>query len=215
CLAASAMGGNARVSGERLRELATRSAALHVDLAAAGHNPGLRRSGALDVHLDRPRRTPSGFLPPARVRALEPAVGDVAGGIHRSDEWVLDSRCFVTSMLEDAVSQGADLSFSTPLMRLLLEDRRVAGVRIPVGDVRAGHVVIAAGTGSSALAGPAGLRIPLRGGRGYVTDLGFSRGAPTLPVRVKENRVVVTPLADRVRIAGALEFGTGVPRSYR
>src|SRR5699024_1726827 len=61
CLAASAMGGNARVSGERLRELATRSAALHVDLAAARHNPGLRRSGALDVHLDRPRRTPSGF----------------------------------------------------------------------------------------------------------------------------------------------------------
>src|SRR5699024_7255324 len=47
------------------------------------------------------------------------------------------------------------------------------------------------------------------------TDLACSRGAPTLPVRVKENRVVVTPLADRVRIAGALEFGTGVPRSYR
>ncbi len=214
-LAASALGRAARFSGERLRELATRSAALHEDLAAVGHNPGLRRSGALDVYLDRPRRMPPDFLPPADIRALEPAVGDVAGGTHRSEEWVVDSRCFVTSMLEDAVSQGADVSFSTPVMRLLLEGRRACGVMTPGGEVRAGHVVIAAGLGSAALAAPAGLRIPLRGGRGYVTDLACRSGAPSLPVRVKEHRVVVTPLADRVRVAGALEFGTGAPRSHR
>ena len=208
-LAMSAWGRGARASGQRLRQLAVRSAELHVALAAAGHNPGLRKTGALDVDLRRPRRIPADYLSPEQVRAMEPSIGQVAGGTHRGEEWVVDSRSFVASMLEDASEQGAVLSFATPVMRLLVDGRRVTGVRTPGGTVRAGHVVIAAGLGAAPLAARAGVVLPLRGGRGYVTDLACTGDGPGMPVRIKANRVVVTPLPDRVRVAGALEFGTG------
>ena len=32
-------------------------------------------------------------------------------------------------------------------------------------------------------------------------------GGPSRPVRIKEHRIVVTPLSDRVRICGSIEFG--------
>lgn len=215
-LAVSAWGRAARAAGQRLQELALESAGLHVDLASAGHNPGLRRTGALDVYLEPPRRCPARFLPSEEIRALEPALGPVAGGTHDSEEWVVDPRSFVTSMLADAADQGADCFFATPVMRVLVEDGRACGVATPGGTVMADHVVIAAGLRSMGLVEQAGLTLPLRGGRGYVTDLTCSEPAPSIPVRVKANRVVVTPLPDRVRVSGALEFGTRAsPRSTR
>jgi len=61
--------------------------------------------------------------------------------------------------------------------------------------------------GSVNLARSVGVRLPLRGGRGYVVDLRTSGDVPTMPVRLKERRIVVTPLDDRIRVCGMIEFG--------
>ncbi|WP_166375944.1 NAD(P)/FAD-dependent oxidoreductase [Aeromicrobium phragmitis] len=206
-LSASASPRRSRVATERLQRLAVESTELHRELAAQGLNPTLRKTGAVDVYLRKPRREPSGFVPFVDLLRLEPTLATGAGGTHDGEEWTLESRSFVTAMLEDAARHGADVRYGTTVERLLMEHGRIVGVATPSRTIRADHVVLAAGLGAAPLAGRVGVSLPLRGGRGYVVDLAIDSGGPRLPVRIKDYRVVVTPLADRVRVAGAIEFG--------
>lgn len=207
-LTASAAPARARVAQERLRALAHESTRLHRDLAARGLSPTLRKTGALDVYLRLPRRAPGGLLDAEQLRLLEPGLAGVAGGTHHREEWTLESRSYVSATLDDATSHGADLRFSTGVRGLTVQRQGVELVT-PAGTITADHVVLAAGIGSATLAAQVGLDLPLRGGRGYVIDVGVVDGAtvPRHPVRIKEHRVVVTPLADRIRVCGSIEFG--------
>lgn len=206
-LTASAIGPGGRAAAQRLRQLALDSTGMHRDLADKGVNPSLRKTGALDVYLRAPRRGRGGLLTSDELRALEPALAPVAGGMHDGEEWTVESRSFVTAMLEDAADHGAEVHFGTPVHQLLVEGARVVGVRIPGSTLHADHVVLAAGMGSVPIAAQAGVTLPLRGGRGYVVDLSPQEHGPSMPVRIKDHRVVVTPLADRVRVSGVIEFG--------
>jgi D-amino-acid dehydrogenase len=207
-LTASAAPRRARVAQERLRVLAHESTDLHRDLAARGLSPTLRKTGAVDVYLRSPRRGARRLLDADRLRQLEPGLAGVAGGTHHDEEWTLESRSYVTATLDDATAHGADLRFATEVRSVSVRDQAVELVT-PTATITAEHVVLAAGLGSATLAAQVGLKLPLRGGRGYVIDLGVGDGAavPRLPVRIKEHRVVVTPLADRIRVCGSIEFG--------
>jgi D-amino-acid dehydrogenase len=188
--------------------LALESTDIHRQLAAEGLNPTLRKTGAVDVYLRQPRSALSGLLSFERLKQLEPLIEDVVAGTHDTEEWTVESRSFVKAMLDDAVSHGADVLFGTPVERLVAEGGGVIGVDTPAGAIFADHVVLAAGLQSAALAAHVGLNLPLRGGRGHVVDVELPmHGIPTMPVRIKEHRVVVTPLEDRVRVCGSLEFG--------
>lgn len=207
-LTASAAPARARAAQERLRVLAHESTALHRDLAARGLSPTLRKTGALDVYLRSPRRGAAGLLDAEQLQQLEPGLSGVAGGTHHHEEWTLESRSYVTATLDDATRHGAEVWFATGVQRLSALSSGVELVTL-AGTITADHVVLAAGLGSAALAAQVGLKLPLRGGRGYVVDVAAADGAgvPRLPVRIKEHRVVVTPLADRVRVCGSIEFG--------
>ncbi|MFD2025075.1 NAD(P)/FAD-dependent oxidoreductase [Promicromonospora aerolata] len=206
-LVASAAPRRAHLAGERLSKLAAESTRLHCGLADEGLSPTLRKTGAIDVYLRPPRRRHAELLSFERLQAIEPSLAPVAAGAHDTEEWTLESRSFVKAMLDDASSRGADVFFGTSAQRLLTEHGRVVGVAAEGMTLLADHVVLAAGLGSATLAAQVGVNLPLRGGRGYVIDVAAGDHAPTLPVRIKEHRVVVTPLADRVRVCGAIEFG--------
>lgn len=207
-LAASATPGRVRRTQERLRRLAERSTQLHRQLHEQGLSPGLTKTGAVDVHLREPSQPPGNWLPATELRSIEPAIrGPVAGGQHHAEEWTLESRRFTRAMLEDAARHGAEINFDSDVRELLVDGGVVRGVRTSTRTIRAESVVLAAGLGVRRLAAQAGVRIPLRGGRGYVIDLGPSAGDPVMPIRLKDRRIVVTPLADRVRVSGAMEFG--------
>src|SRR5262249_35203827 len=70
----------------------------------------------------------------------------------------------------------------------------------------ASQVVIAAGVWSERLARDAGVRLPMWPAKGYHVEYAGIE-APRRPVFLGESRVVATPLAGRVRLAGTLEFG--------
>ncbi|MEU4364105.1 FAD-dependent oxidoreductase [Promicromonospora sp. NPDC023987] len=206
-LVASAAPRRAHLAGERLSRLAAESTRLHCLLADEGLSPTLRKTGAIDVYLRPPRRRRADLLSFERLQAIEPALAPVAAGAHDAEEWTLESRSFVKAMLDDARRHGADVFFGTAAERLLTEHGRVVGVAAEGMTLLADHVVLAAGLGSATLAAQVGLHLPLRGGRGYVIDVAAGDHAPAMPVRIKEHRVVVTPLADRVRVCGSIEFG--------
>ncbi|AKU15627.1 hypothetical protein VV02_06790 [Luteipulveratus mongoliensis] len=188
----------------RLQELAYRSADLHRAYAEAGLSETYRTTGALEIYLSEDG--PSGGLTEAEARELVPALGPVRSAYFQPDEAVVESRAYVRSMVTAAEKAGALVRFGTPVERVLMDGDRVRGVVTSAGVLRSESVVLATGLETSALAATAGLRVPLRGGRGYVIDLEVD-GAPTLPVRFKERRMVVSPMPGFMRVCGLMEFG--------
>ncbi len=215
-LAAASVSERSRQGATLLRELAAHSAALHEGYAAAGLAPTYRRSGSVDVYLRPPGRKAGPALSAAALRRLEPALGLIHGGDHHPDEAILESRSYIHHMLADAEQAGARVLFGHGATGLETDRGRVSAVRTAGGRVRADHVVIASGLGTARLAAGLGVDLPLRGGRGYIVDLERSERTPQMAVRFKEHRVVVTPLPDRVRVAGYMEFGAeGTPLDSR
>lgn len=201
----------------RMHGLASQSLRLHADYAAQGLDTGFQQRGALDVHLtergwDRARAarhaSPGAeWLEADEARELEPSLGRLAGAVYHREDAQVGSRSFVRSTLEAARCHGARVSWGAPVTRLVRDGARLTGVETAEGTVGAGHVVLAAGLGSTALGRTVELRLPLRGAKGYVVDLEVATGAPRIPVTFKERRVVATPYTDRLRLCGTLELG--------
>ncbi|MDF8265607.1 NAD(P)/FAD-dependent oxidoreductase [Luteipulveratus flavus] len=188
----------------RLQELAYRSADLHRAYADAGLSETYRVTGALEIYVSE--EGPAGGISQERARELVPSLGEVRSAYLQPDEAVVESRAYVRSLLAAAAGAGATVRFGTAVDQLVVEDGRVRGVRVGGRTLAAENVVLATGLDTPALAGPAGLRLPLRGGRGYVIDLEVD-GAPTMPVRFKERRMVVSPMPGWMRVCGLMEFG--------
>ena len=205
-LALSAAPARTGSATDRLQRLAEESTRMHVKLADQGLNPTLRKTGAIDVYMRGGPRA-ADELDAEELQRLEPGLAGITGGSHDAEEWTVESRSFASAMLGDAAAAGAEIVHGVQVRRLLGEDGRVIGSATARGDMHAGQVVLAAGMGAGALAAAVGVRLPLRGGRGYVVDLEAGDHAPRLPIRIKDHRIVITPLVDRVRVCGSIEFG--------
>lgn len=202
-----------------LRELGGASARLHAELAAAGLDTGYAQRGFLNVHHDRSafekdRRLAEAhdglrvrvFEGPALKAAFPQLAGAPAGGVLFEDDAHCDPSRFVRAVGEQAVAAGARVRTGVEVVGLRRTGARVDGLTTTAGDLRTGHVVMAAGVWSGRLVRELGLRLPLEGGKGYHVDLERRPGDLELPVWFQDQRVVVTPLPDVVRVAGTLEL---------
>ena len=143
------------------------------------------------------------------VRAHEPLLTDaVHGGIYFPAERHLDPRAFVEALHERLVQRGVrvveDAAVETVRTRDAGGRRTVTAVRTPVGQFEADAVVLATGAWTGEVSARFGHRLPVRPGKGYSVDV------DPLPLRSATNlsdvKVAVTPFADRLRLAGTMEF---------
>ena len=74
-----------------------------------------------------------------------------------------------------------------------------------LGRLRPKTVVLAAGVWTAQLARGLGISIPVTGGKGYHVDLATGPGDPRVPILMQEARSALTPLPERLRIAGTLD----------
>ena len=144
----------------------------------------------------------------AREPALAPVRNRIAGGIYYPDDASGDAHAFCRQILEQAARAGARLRFGSPVRALLSGAGRIDGVRLDAETLHAQHVVLAAGSYSPRLAGPVGLRLPVRPIKGYSVTLPFQNwpGAPVVPIIDDDRHIAVTPLDGRLRVAGTAEF---------
>ena len=218
-LARSAGPARTRLLTERLRELAVRSLSMHQEYSDRGLTGSFRRRGLMDVFLTENafarkvaglHRNPDGLayevLDAGHAREREPTLGAIAGGVLRPDEASCDSREFVASMLAAAQAEGAHIAWETSARRLVTQQDRVVAVETDTGAIRSDNFVVAAGMDSQALCASVGLHLPMRGGTGYVVDVAIDGPAPSIPLSVREPRVVATPYEDRLRMCGTLAF---------
>lgn len=143
------------------------------------------------------------------VRVHEPMLSDaVCGGIFFPDERHLDPRAFGQSLHRRLLELGVTIIEGAPITSVQRArsgtTNRIAAVATPTGRIDGDAFVLAAGAWTGKLSALFGARLPVRPGKGYCIDLppvGL-RGATNL----HDSKVAVTPFADRLRLAGTMEF---------
>ncbi len=141
----------------------------------------------------------------AEARAMEPLLTSEAGAALRiSGQRYLNPPEFVRCLADAVRARGGTLR----------EDGDVTGLRdtgdgvvvaTSSGEHRHDAVVVANGAWLDSLARPFGVRQPVQAGRGYSFSVPVQR-MPGGPLYFPEERVACTPLGDRLRVAGMMEF---------
>jgi len=138
---------------------------------------------------------------------------DVIGAAHHLDSRWAHPDAFIAGLAARVREAGAALHLHTPVVRLLIERGRCAGVELADGrSLRADRTILAAGIWSTQVAQTAGLRLPMEAGKGYhvsVPDPGLAVAGV-----MSESYVAVTPMAGRLRLAGTVEF-SGINQTLR
>src|SRR5690606_32474286 len=93
------------------------------------------------------------------------------------------------------------------VVRILVNDARIAGVKGQNATYSADHVVVAAGAWSAELIAPFGHRVPLETQRGYHATLSDSGVSISRTVVAADRKVFITPMDNGLRVAGTVEFG--------
>lgn len=194
--------------------------------ADAGQEVGLRREGTLVVALDADDRAALSRLSAFRsslglvtdeltgsaARRLEPFLTpEVRGAVLASDDLSVHNRRYAGALHAALRRHGVDV-VAGRAEQLLVEGGRAVGVRADVGEVRAGTVVLAAGSWSPSLPGlPADLVLPVRPVKGQILRLGPSPAVPagspvlsrTVRALVRGTEVYLVPREDGEVVVGA------------
>jgi len=177
---------------------------VEVFLSDAGIEYGRRAQATLSA---------SGFTSTTLSRddalTLEPALSpSIRGGLFTEGEAHGYSYDYVRSLAATAASRGVRVLTGRPVTRIWTEAGTVRGVELegPDEKLESDLVVLAAGSWSAGLARPLGVSIPLQPAKGYSATINTYDGAPVRPILVKERRVIVTPLGERLRFGGTLEL---------
>lgn len=136
---------------------------------------------------------------------LQPMVGNLAGAIHYPLDASGDAHAYTRALEVEARKAGVHFMFGTAVQRLEAVDGCIKSAVTANGPLSADSFVMAAGTASPGLVSPLGIRLPMYPVKGYSVTLP-ARRILSVPLVDFEQKVVLTPLGGRLRIAGTAEF---------
>jgi len=145
---------------------------------------------------------------------VEPALahhaGRIAGGVYTPSECAVDGMKLCAALHQRLRAAGMEFQLGQPVLGWQREAGRVMAVRLAAGELPADAFVLAAGTGSTALARGLGLRLPVYPLKGYSITVpvgpSSAAAAPRVSVTDLARKVVFARLGDRLRVAGMAEL---------
>lgn len=141
------------------------------------------------------------------IRSLEPTLGaGVQAGVRMLGQRYINPPAYVASLAESVVRRGAELVSGFDVVDV--NDFGVKGVEVVSATgqrLRADAVVLATGTWLGELARTYGVKRVVQAGRGYSFTV-VPEQMPKNPIYFPVQRVACTPLGDRLRVAGMMEF---------
>ncbi|MFD2093052.1 NAD(P)/FAD-dependent oxidoreductase [Blastococcus deserti] len=141
----------------------------------------------------------------AQARTLEPTLTASAGAAVRiRGQRYLNPPEYVRSLADAVRAQGGVIAEGSGVRELRDTGDGVA-VTTGADERRHDAVVVATGAWLGALARRFGVRQPVQAGRGYSFSVPVER-MPAGPLYFPAQRVACTPLGDRLRVAGMMEF---------
>src|SRR5579864_2927703 len=155
-------------------------------------------------------RIPERPLSGDAVRELEPLLSEViTAGALIDEHWHVNPMTLVGGLADRLREMGTQIEEGIGVIELR-RDRGAIRLRTTAGEHEAGAVVLAAGAWTPALTGNLGFRLPLEAGKGYSFELEADE-MPRHSIELVGPYVVLTPFAERLRVAGTMEF-SGVNR---
>lgn len=206
---------------EALASLSKRSFELFDKLPDLGVETTLSRTGNLRCYADwdhaqnefdvsqRVRRfglpTPVRMMTGAEIRETAPVVsGKVVGGFHWPDQWFVDPSILVDDLHKALLTVGVEIQEQTEVTGITPYRDSVV-VHTDHGDLDSDAVVIASGAWSPGVLKSIGLRAPIQSGKGYSFSV-TPEDMPAHVINMPESNAVATPMGDRLRIGGTVEF---------
>ena len=166
----------------------------------AGFAKGLREAELLRRH---------GFVPKVldgnEARKLEPALGEIRGAVYHEEDAHGNCYRFVREMSEAARRSGVEFSTGTKVTAVT-QDGTALSVRTTGGDYVSKDVIFAAGSWTPLLLRGLGAKLPVEPGKGYSVTMDRPAGSPAIPLLNMERKVGITPIGNRLRFAGTMEF---------
>ncbi len=140
------------------------------------------------------------------LRSVVPIVSDeVVTAIRINGQRYIDPGHYVDSLATAVTDRGGEIH-SGASVRALRQGPGGFTAELYGGEpVRGDAVVIATGAWMPELARQYGVRVRLRAGRGYSFSVPVTAPVPC-PVYFAHERVACTPIGDRLRVAGTMEF---------
>jgi len=143
----------------------------------------------------------------ARVRELDPdAQMDVAGAVWFAQDCHLNPLDFLEALRTAIRAKGGQF-LEGECAEFNRQSDRLTGIRTTAGEtLNAEHVILAGGVWTPELTRQLSLRIPMQGGKGYSLTLREPAELPRLCSLLKEARVAVTPMGNKLRVGGTMEI---------
>jgi D-amino-acid dehydrogenase len=142
--------------------------------------------------------------------ALRPIATQLAGALFYPEDAVGDVEAFTHELLHACRARGVRWHADTEVRGWRLHGGHINGVETNQGPMAADAVVLASGHAAPRLLHPLGIRVPIVPVKGYSLTLSDPPAGdgiwPRLPLIDDEHKVVITPLGDRLRLAGTAEF---------
>ena len=141
--------------------------------------------------------------------ALERVKDKLAGGLRLPNDETGDCHLFTRKLAEMAETLGAEFRYGQDVRELVMENGRIAGVRVGNDVLTADRYVLAFGSYSRDFLAPLGLKIPVYPVKGYSLTIPMinAEAAPTSTVLDETYKVAVTRFDDRIRVGGMAELG--------
>jgi D-amino-acid dehydrogenase len=149
---------------------------------------------------------PDDVLGEDEIHELEPSLNDrVKAGFHLAEQWNVKADTLVDGLATRLREMGVEFLEGAEVIEFDRTDTVVRSLRTGAGEVGGDHFVLAAGSWTTPLAAKLGVRIPMEPGKGY-SFLLTPRQMPKHGILFADIHAGVTPLGDRVRIGGTMEF---------
>lgn len=137
---------------------------------------------------------------------LEPIAPRLEGALYFPEDALGDAHLFCREMHRLCVAAGVKFAFGQTVLDLQGDDGRVTGVRTSEGEYQADAYLVAAGSFSPPLVASLDMEVPVRPAKGYSISFPKRGLATRHPVLDRDLHIVVTPLKERMRVAGTAEF---------
>ncbi len=135
------------------------------------------------------------------ARAIEPSLSPAIGAaIRLHDQRFINPSAYVASLAQAVVDRGGRIVSGVSVGAI-----RERGDTVVVAEQEYDTAVIATGAWLNTLARPFGVKTPVQAGRGYSFTVPMEQ-VPAGPVYFPAQRVACTPVGDRLRVAGMMEF---------
>jgi len=149
---------------------------------------------------------PSSLLSGAEISVLEPALTDVATvGFVIEQHWYVDPPALIAALRDRLRMLEVEIAEGTEMRDADMHGSRLRAVHTSTGIRRCDAAVLAPGAWLASLSHLFAERLPVQAGKGYSFEL-RPRSMPRHPLLLLEPHVGCSPLGDRLRIAGTMEF---------